>query len=447
MPLVARVLPKLGNAPPSPTVGEEPDGHAGRRAIRPDSCTTRAVSLRVPYFRPSIGQAEIDEVVGVLRSGWCTTGPQVRRFERMFADAVGATHAIAVNSATAALHLAVEALGLQPGQAVLVPTMTFAATAEVVRYMGATPVPVDAEPRTLNLDYGDAARKLDAVRSGRLPGVPAADIVGVIPVHVGGFMVDVARTRDFASAYGLWVVDDAAHALPAAWRCHERAPWVRCGERTSQIACFSFYANKTITTGEGGMAVTDDPALAERMRLMSLHGLSRDAWDRYTTGGQWDYRIIAPGYKYNMTDVAAAMGIHQLAQAEALCAGRRAVAERYLRDLQDVPAVELPADDVNRRHAWHLFPIRLVSERLTIERNAFITALNEAGIGTSVHWRPLHLHPYYRETYGWTPGDCPVASREWQRLVSLPIYPSMSEDEQSVVIDTVRRLCREHAAQ
>lgn len=398
--------------------------------------------LDVPYFRPSIGDAEIQEAVEVLQSGWLTSGPRVKRFESEFAVTVGARFAVALNSATAALHLAVEALGLRSGQAVLVPTLTFAATAEVVRYLGAVPILVDCELDTLNIDYDDAARKLDRARAGRLLQFGRIDVVAIIPVHVGGLMVDVGATRAFAQEHRLWVVEDAAHAFPAAWRADETSPWVRCGENTSSVACFSFYANKTITTGEGGMAVTDDETVAARIRLMSLHGLSRDAWDRYA-GGPWDYRIVAPGFKYNLTDLGAAIGIHQLARAEEMRSAREWVARRYAEILEGVEAIELPAFADNRLHAWHLFPIRLRLDRLTIDRAKFIEALREGGIGTSVHWRPLHLHPYYQE-FGWLPGDCPVASREWMRLISLPIYPSMSEREQDAVAGTIRQIATKH---
>ncbi len=244
--------------------------------------------MNVPFFRPDLNETEIAEVVDTLRSGWLTTGPKVKRFEEDLAAAVGATHAVALNSCTAALHLAVEALGLRAGQAVLVPTMTFAATAEVVRYAGAVPVLVDCDPVTLNMDLEDAERKVADLRAGRLP-VAAAEVVGIIPVHVGGLMMDMDRVADFARRHGLWIVEDAAHALPAAWRPGPDRPWQRCGEswrwNRGRVTCFSFYANKTITTGEGGMAVTADPALAERMRMMSLHGLSHDAWGRYTRAG------------------------------------------------------------------------------------------------------------------------------------------------------------------
>src|SRR5438132_545082 len=288
-------------------------------------------SIKVPFFRPDLGEKEIEEVVATLRSGWLTTGPRTRQFEQQFASAVGATHAIGVSSCTAALHLALEALGLKSGQGVLVPTMTFAATAAVVRYLGAIPILVDCDPLTANLDLRDAARKIEQLRSGELPGTISRDtrIVGIIPVHVGGSMMHIAELQHFAGQHGLRMVEDAAHAFPAAWRPGPGSPWQRCGEATAAVSCFTFYANKTITTGEGGMAVTSDARLAERMRSMSLHGLSHDAWGRYSSNGSWDYRIIAPGYKYNLTDIAAAIGIHQFARAAEMRHLREVIAFTY----------------------------------------------------------------------------------------------------------------------
>lgn len=412
------------------------------------------MSIQVPYFRPRLDEREIEEVVDTLRSGWLTTGPKVGRFEREFAAAVGARHAVAVNSCTAALHLALDALGLQPGQVVLVPTMTFAATAEVVRYQGAFPLLVDCDPLTLNICLDDAARQLARLRTGALACASEGggggargteEVVGIIPVHVGGQMLDVGALNRFAEANGLWVVEDAAHAFPSAWRSDADAAWQRCGEATAAVSCFSFYANKTITTGEGGMATTDDEKLAGRMRSMSLHGLSHDAWQRYAGGGSWDYQIIAPGFKYNLTDIAAAIGLHQLARAEAMRRERETIAHVYLDAFSEVAELELPAVADNRVHSWHLFPVRLRLGRLTITRNEFIDQLKRAGVGCSVHWRPLHLHPYYRETYGWQPEDFPVATAVWERLVSLPIFPGMSDEESARVIDVVKRLCARYA--
>lgn len=400
----------------------------------------------VPFFRPDIGQAEIDEVVATLRSGWLTTGPRVRRLEQEFAAAVGAEHAVAVNSCTAALHLAVEAMGLQPGDAVLVPTMTFAATAEVVRYLGAIPILVDCDPETLNMDLADASRKADALAAGKLraqiPGRPR--LVGMIPVHVGGLMMDISAVARWARDHGVWVVEDAAHAFPASWRSAATAPWQRCGEDTSAISCFSFYANKTMTTGEGGIAITADQALADRMRMMSLHGLSQDAWGRYEKGGAWDYRIMAPGFKYNLTDVAAALGIHQLARAEAMRLGREAVAARYREAFSDTEEIDLPPEDPDRLHSWHLFPIRLRTDLLDVGRDDFLQELKGEGIGCSVHWRPLHLHTYYQEGFGWTEEDFPAATSAWKRLVSLPIFPTQTEEEVGRVAAAVKRLLARH---
>jgi perosamine synthetase len=411
--------------------------------------TPTSASVRVPFFRPDISLAEEAEVLAVLRSGWLTTGPRVRQFEEQFAHAVGAQHAVAVNSATAALHLAVEALGLGRGftrHAVLVPTMTFAATAEVVRYMNAVPILVDCDPSTLNIDFADAERKLARAARGELPGIGVVDVVGIIPVHVGGVMVDMARLREFSAAHDLWVVEDAAHAFPAAWRPSADNEWTSCGSDTSAVTCFSFYANKTITTGEGGMAVTADRRVADRMRLMSLHGLSRDAWNRYNSGGSWDYQIVEPGMKYNLTDICAAIGIGQLQRSEEMREARERLAMRYSTQLRHLAEIEPPPWPDNRLHAWHLYPVRLRLDQLRIGRNEFIEKLKKSDIGCSVHWRPLHLHPYYREQFGWMPEEFPVASREWERLISLPLFPSMTTDEQDFVVDTVAGICAANKA-
>ena len=407
-----------------------------------------SVSPPVPFFRPALDDAEIAEVVDTLRSGWLTTGPKTGRFEAAFAEAVGARHALALNSCTAALHLATVALGLRPGQGVLVPTQTFAATAEVVRYAGAVPILVDCDPTTLSLDLDDAERKLDDLRAGRLPETldPQLEVVGLIPVHVGGLMVDIDALHAFAQRHGLWLVEDAAHAFPSAWRPAPEAPWQRCGEGTARISCFSFYANKTITTGEGGMAVADDPELIAEMRSLALHGLSRDAWGRYTAKGAWDYRILAPGYKYNLTDIAAALGLHQLARAEAMRRDRERIAHGFLERLGDLDALEMPPNPPDRVHSWHLFQIKLHLDRLNLDRDAFLDALRARGVGFSVHWRPLHLHPYWSEAFGWSAEHLPVASKVWRRTISLPIFPAMRQDEIDAVVRAVRAIVDEHRA-
>jgi perosamine synthetase len=404
-------------------------------------------NFQVPFLRPHLGDEEIEEVVATLRSGWLTSGPKVKRFEKEFADAVNAKHAIALNSCTAALHLAVEALGLKAGEGVLIPTMTFAATAEVVRYQGAIPILVDCDPVTGNMDLADAEKKLRRLRAGKLMALPSdISVVGMIPVHVGGLMMDIDCIHRFAAKHSLWIVEDAAHAFPAAWRKKSDSPWQKCGEGTAAVTCFSFYANKTITTGEGGMAVTDDAALADRMRIMSLHGLSDDAWDRYSGGNSWDYRITAPGFKYNLTDIAAAIGIHQLAKAEQMRLERASIARHYIDTLCDIEELELPGKATNRKHSWHLFPVKLRLANLSISRNSFVRELKASGIGCSVHWRPLHLHPYYEKTFAWTSEEFPVASTEWRRLISLPIFPGMTYSEIHRVVQNLRRLCSGHAA-
>jgi perosamine synthetase len=265
-------------------------------------------------------------------------------------------------------------------------------------------------------------------------------------VHVGGLMMEIATLKEFAARHNLWIVEDSAHAFPAAWRPTANDPWQRAGEGTSAVGCYSFYANKTITTGEGGMAVTDDQRLADRMRTMSLHGLSHDAWGRFTAGGSWDYKIVDAGYKYNLTDIAAAVGIHQLHRSEAMRQEREQIALWYRETLADVDAIELPPVPENRIHSWHLFPIRLVLHKLRIDRNTFIEALRAAGVGCSVHWRPLHLHPYYNERFGWTDDLFPVATPLWQRLVSLPLFPGMQEAERAYVAQVVRELCAQNRA-
>jgi perosamine synthetase len=297
------------------------------------------------------------------------------------------------------------------------------------------------------MDLADAERKLELLAAGRIAAAASANAkaVGIIPVHVGGRMMDIAALHQFSRRHGLWIVEDAAHAFPAAWRASADDAWQRCGKATSAVCCFSFYANKTITTGEGGMAVTDDERLADRMRTMSLHGLSHDAWGRFAEGGSWDYRIVDAGYKYNLTDIAAAIGVHQLARAESFRKEREQIAEEYLQALADVDAVELPAAAENRIHAWHLFPIRLRLEKLRIDRNAFFNQLRAAGVGCSVHWRPLHMHPYYQQ-FGWTPEEFPVATPLWQRLISLPLFPGMQASERAYVARVVRELCARNRA-
>ncbi len=390
--------------------------------------------LKIPFYKPSIGTEEIEEVVATLKSGWLTTGPKTKQFEREFGEYLKHKHAIAVNSCTAALHLALEAIGLKAGQGVIVPTMTFAATAEVVRYFGARPILVDCRVEDFNLDVADAGRKIESALATGL------SVAAIMPVHYGGQIGDVAGVRALAKRYNLKVVEDAAHCCPAFYKTEPTSDlWLPVGTG-ADISCYSFYANKTITTGEGGMACTENDDYAERMRIMSLHGISRDAWKRYTAEGSWYYEIIAPGFKYNLTDIAAAIGIHQLRKADRFHRRRTELAVLYQELLNGVEEIILPQAQPDRIHSWHLFAVRLKLERLKVDRAQFITELQQRGIGTSVHWQPLHLHPYYRETFGYAPQDLPVACSLYPEIVTLPIYPDMSGDEVEYVCRSIKEI-------
>jgi perosamine synthetase len=393
--------------------------------------------LKVPFYKPSLGQEEIDEVVDTLRNGWLTTGPKTRQFEGEFARYVGQKHAVALNSCTAALHLALEAIGLRPGDVVVVPTMTFAATAEVVRYFNARPLLVDCHPQDLNLDPSDAARRMDeALARGE-------SLRAILPVHYGGQMGDMTTVARLARSHGLQVIEDAAHCCPAAFRDGPQEPWKGVGA-LSAVSCYSFYANKTITTGEGGMACTDDDALADRMRIMSLHGISRDAWKRFSADGSWYYEILAPGFKYNLTDIASAIGLHQLRKADEFLRRRTRLAEGYRERLGGVEEIILPQSLPDRIHSWHLYSIRLRLDLLRIQRAEVIQQLKDRGIGTSVHWMPLHMHPYYRETYGYRPEDLPTAARIYPELVTLPLFPDMTEGQLDYVAAQLTDIVRSH---
>ncbi|RLE38313.1 UDP-4-amino-4,6-dideoxy-N-acetyl-beta-L-altrosamine transaminase [Candidatus Woesearchaeota archaeon] len=396
--------------------------------------------MKIPYFRAALSDAEIAEVTDTLRSGWLTTGPKVKRFESLFAETVGVRHAIAVNSCTAALHLALEAVGLKQNDLVVVPTMTFAATAEVVRYFDATSVFVDCS-YDFNMDPDYLETTILNVRNSKpVAGLkpPYGRLKAIIPMHYGGYCCDMHAINQIAANHGVDIIEDAAHAFPAYFRSNITNDWVHAGT-SSRIGCFSFYANKCITTGEGGMAVTDDEQIAERIRIMSLHGMNNDAWKRFTAQGSWYYEIVAPGFKYNMTDIAAAIGLHQIKQAEEFRISRQKIAERYTERFKQLSALEPPPNDPQTRiHSWHLYALRLNLDQLTIDRAVFIEKLKERGVSCSVHWMPLHLHPYYRQTFGLGEGMFPIAEREWRRLVSLPIYPSMTEDEIDYVIEVVQ---------
>ena len=381
------------------------------------------MSQFLPFHVPDIGEEEIQSVVETLRSGWLTTGSKAKQFEAEFAQRVEARHAVALNSCTAALHLGLEAVGVTEGDEVIVPTMTFAATAEVVHYLKAKPVLVDCQADTLNIDVAQIEKAIS-------PRTKA-----IIPVHYAGQPCAMDRILEIARVHHLKVIEDAAHALPTRYRG-------RMVGALGDITCFSFYSTKTITTGEGGMATTENAEWAERMRLLSLHGISRDAVNRYTPEGNWYYEICYPGYKYNLTDIAAALGIPQLHKCDHFAAIRKRYATLYNEGFKEIPEILVPhlADDVE--HAWHLYVIQLNLECLRIGRNEMIDLMKKQGIGTSVHFIPLHLHPYYRDNYRYFPNDFPVASSVFERIISLPIYPKMTELDIQYVIEVVATLIK-----
>ena len=397
----------------------------------------------LPFSLPWIGDEEIEAVVDCLRSGWITTGPRVKRFEEEFAEFVGARHAVALNSCTAALHLALEAFDIEPGEEVLVPTMTFAATAEVVRYLDARPILIDCEPDTLNISVEGLRSYLEEqcenTPEGACSRATGKRVRALIPVHYGGLPCEMDLLLNLAEEHKLSVVEDAAHSFPARYRN-------RTIGTLGNASAFSFYATKNLSTGEGGMLTTDDGRIAERVRLMSLHGISKDAWLRYTAEGSWYYEIVEAGYKYNLTDIAAALGIAQLHRASHLWERRREIAARYTRAFERIPELHPPADSNHSEHGWHLYPIRLHLDRLRISRGVFISELKERGIGTSVHFIPLHLHPYYRDNFGYRPPDLPIAAREFERIISLPLYPRMSDSDVGRVIEAVVEIVEAHRA-
>ncbi|MFT3859606.1 MAG: DegT/DnrJ/EryC1/StrS family aminotransferase [Aquabacterium sp.] len=380
----------------------------------------------LPFALPEIGEEEIAEVVDTLRSGWVTTGPKARKFEQAFTEFLGdpALQSIAINSATAGLHLALEALGIGPGDEVITTTHTFTATAEVVRYLGADVKLVDIDPATLNIDPA-------AIEAAITPRTKA-----IMPVHYAGLSVDMDAILAIARKHGLKVVEDAAHALPTTWKGQ------LIGTLQSDAVVFSFYANKTMTTGEGGMLVTRDPELAARARVMRLHGINRDAFDRFTAKvPSWYYEIVAPGFKYNLTDIAAALGLHQLKRIPAFQARREQIAARYDEALADLPVIRPPRPvHAGDQHSWHLYVIRLKDEA-AITRDAFIDSLFADGIGVSVHYIPLHLHPYWKERYDLRPEQFPHSQKAYERMLTLPLYTRMTDEDVERVIRAVRKAC------
>lgn len=375
----------------------------------------------LPYALPEIGPEELTEVADSLKSGWVTSGPKTKRFEQDFKTFLGDENieSIAVNSATAGLHLALEAFGIGPGDEIITTTLTFTATAEVARYLGADVRLVDIDPITLNMDPG-------ALRAAINPSTKA-----ILPVHYGGLACDMQAIIDIAQEFKLKVIEDAAHALPT----HYDGKLI--GTLNTDATVFSFYANKTMTTGEGGMVVTRNKEAAARMRVMRLHGINRDAFDRFTSKTPaWYYEIVAPGFKYNMTDISAAMGIHQLAKLRRFCERRQHLAQRYLSALNNLPLILPATAPISGSHAWHLFVIR-VDSSCGKTRDNVISYLSEYGIGTSVHYLPLHRQPYWRDRYQLKPDDFPKANQAYESMLSLPLYTLMSDDDQTRVIDAL----------
>lgn len=377
----------------------------------------------LPFHRPLIEEDDIESVVHALRGGWITTGAGTKRFEAAFARYVGASNAVALSSCTAALHLALAAIGLKEGDEVILPTMTFSSTSEVVLYFKARPVLVDCRPDSFQADP-------EAMERAITPRTRA-----IIVVHFAGSPAPLDRILDIAARHKLRVIEDAAHALPTRYRGKMIGSF-------SDITCFSFYATKTLTTGEGGMATTENSDFADRMRMLSLHGISKDAYKRYTSDGSWRYEILDVGYKYNMTDIQAALGLAQLAKCDSMREKREQIAQRYTASLSSIDAYETPTVSPDVRHAWHLYVIKINPEVLSITRDRVVEELKRRGIGTSVHFIPLHTHPYYQQNLGFYTGQFPNAERHFESAISLPLFPGMSHEDIGRVLEALHEIAR-----
>ncbi|PQQ42960.1 UDP-4-amino-4,6-dideoxy-N-acetyl-beta-L-altrosamine transaminase [Photorhabdus luminescens] len=378
----------------------------------------------LPFALPEIGQSEINEVIDSLKTGWITTGPKARRFEQDFAQYLDSdVEAIAVNSATAGLHLALEAIGIQPGDEVIVPTYTFTATAEVVRYLGAHPIFIDSLPDSLNIDPVAIRKAITAKTK------------AIMPVHFAGLSCDMDEIIAIAEEFNLRIIEDAAHSFPTLYKGK------KIGTLDTDVTVFSFYANKTMTTAEGGMLVSRNPDIIQRAKVMRLHGINKDAFGRYQSKTPaWYYEVIEPGYKYNMPDICAAIGIHQLQKIDAFQKKREAMANFYDNELKDLP-ITLPIrpKEPNSQHAWHLYTIRLNND-VKISRDEFIIKMAEKNIGCSVHFIPLHKQPIWKNTYSLNENDFPVAEENFKRIVSIPLYTKMTKEDQIYVIKTIKEI-------
>jgi dTDP-4-amino-4,6-dideoxygalactose transaminase len=377
----------------------------------------------LPFNRAFIEEQDIEEVLEVLRSGWLTTGPRVKEFEAAFSEFTGAAHSVALSSCTAALHLALAAIGVTEGDEVIIPTMTFASTGETVLYFKARPVLTDCAPNSFHID----ARQVEAAITNRTK--------AIVPVHYSGFACDMDAILEIARRHGLKVIEDAAHALPAKYKG-------KMVGTLGDITCFSFYATKTLTTGEGGMVTTENGEYAERIRALSLHGISKDAWKRYSAEGSWRYDIQEVGYKYNLTDIQAALGLAQLAKREVAHGLRGRLAERYNRGLASLDAFETPHIPDHVTNAWHLYVLQLKPDALRIGRDRVIEELKSRGIGTSVHFIPLHLHSLYQRL-GYREGHFPNAEARFNGAISLPLYPGMTDEDSDRVMAALQDIARE----
>ena len=375
----------------------------------------------LPFHQPSIEDEEIQEVVDTLKSGWITTGPKTKLFEKKFQEYIGCKHAIAVSSCTAGLHLALVAAGVGQGDEVITTPYTFATTGEVIIQIGAKPVFVDIEEDGFNIDVT------------KIPEAITPETKAIIPVHFAGEPCDMDEIMKIAQENNLFVIEDAAHAVGAEYKGKKIG-------NIGDVTVFSFYATKNLTTGEGGMVTTNNDELAEKIRLLSLHGISKDAWKRYTAEGSWYYEILYAGYKYNMTDIQASLGIHQLNKLEKFLSIRQKYAQRYSSAFADVSEIKTPPVNHHVRHAWHLYVIRLNSASLSIDRKQFIEALKAENIGSSVHFIPLHLHPYYKKKYGYKQGDYPNSEQVYSRVISLPLFPKMADADLEDVIKAVKKV-------
>ena len=389
------------------------------------------IGIQVPYHRPSIGQEEIEEVVRTLKSGWLTTGPRTAQFEQEFREYAGAPHALAVNSCTAGLHLALAALGIGPGDEVITTPLTFCATVNVILHSGATPVLADIGDDG-NIDPASVAARIS-------PRTKA-----IVPVHLAGLPCDMDAIWELARRHNLFTIEDAAHAAGALYRGHPIGAGNPATGARSDAVAFSFYATKNLTTGEGGMVTTHDAALADAMKVLCLHGISKDAWNRYSERGKWFYEVLVAGFKYNLTDIQSSLGIHQLRKLDEFTRVRKRYAALYNQLLGDCAEFDLPRDRADSRHAWHLYGLRLNLNKLECGRDEFMAELRDRGIGTSVHFIPIPLHPFFARFADRPENFCPRALALYPRMVSLPLYPAMAEAEVEYAAETAKAVARKY---